>query len=249
MDTEMENKTSMTRRLNFAALSAWLVASITMAYTALLWFGQDFRGYYAAARVVLVGGNPYDFQSIAAVLLENTGRIGNHPYYYAPWFAWFIIPFSWFPFEAARALWMIFNLTLWMISLWQLSNLLQWPKPGWGRWLTYLLATYIFAWHTWRSEQTGIILLALFVATLSALKRKKDWLAGVLLVLLLIKPNITLLPVIAISFWHIRQRNWRPLISMGMLTLVFLIVSFIVTPNWYQPFFEPGFFNGLFNEQ
>lgn len=241
----MDRKTIFIKRLNFATLSAWLIASVFMAITALLWFGEDFRGYYAAARVALAGGNPYDYHTLAPVLLKITGRIGSNPYYYAPWFAWFIIPLAWLPFNIARGLWMGFNLVLWSFSLWRLSSLFNWPKTDWRRWLLYLLATYIFALTTWRYEQAGILLFALLLGVLFALRNKNETMAGIWLALLLIKPNITLIPVMAIGFWLVRHRNWQPIVSMGATTLGLLVISSIVTPNWYRPFFEPGFFLGL----
>ena len=45
---------------DFTALSLWIVTSLVMAALTFLEYGQDFRGYYAAARVLLDGGNPYD---------------------------------------------------------------------------------------------------------------------------------------------------------------------------------------------
>ena len=45
---------------DFAALCTWLVSSVVMAISSLIFFGQDFRGYFAAARVLIIGGNPYD---------------------------------------------------------------------------------------------------------------------------------------------------------------------------------------------
>jgi hypothetical protein len=88
------NSSYATRLINFAALCAWLFSSVFMAISSLIWFGQDFRGYYAAARVLLLGGNPYDYEQLVPILLEATGRIGNNPYYYPPWFAWFITPLA-----------------------------------------------------------------------------------------------------------------------------------------------------------
>jgi len=243
----LKNSTIFTRRLNFAALAAWLVASILMAIIALVWFGQDFRGYYAAARVVYTGGNPYDYRLVAPELLKITGRIGNNPYYYAPFFAWFIVPLSWLPYNIARGIWMLFNLCLWNFSLWQLANLFQWPKIGWRRWLIFLMATFIFAWITWRYEQTGIILFALLVGVLLALQKKNVILAGIFLAILLIKPNITLIPVFTISLFLLRRRNWMPVIIMGLTTIGLLIFSSILIPDLYHPFFEPGFGQGLFN--
>lgn len=238
-------KDASLRRLNFAALSAWVTASIFMVVTALLWYGQDFRGYYAAARVVFTGGNPYDYHELASVLLVATGSVGSNPYYYAPWFAWFLIPFGWLSFDIARGVWMCFNLLLWSFSLWKLSTFLNWPKADWRRWLLYLLATYVFAQTTWRYEQAGILLFALLLGVLFSFRNKKHIMTGVWLAFLLIKPNITLIPVTAICFWLIRNRNWRPVISMGTTVLGLLVISLFVTPGWYFSFFEPDFFLGL----
>jgi len=58
------------RLASFAALCAWIIGSATMAAIAYSWYGQDFRGYYAAARVLLNGGNPYDYSQVVAVRVK-----------------------------------------------------------------------------------------------------------------------------------------------------------------------------------
>jgi hypothetical protein len=239
--------TSSTRLINFAALSAWLVTSVFMAIASLIWFGEDFRGYYAAARVLLIGGNPYDYKQLVPILMDISGRVGNNPYYYPPWFAWFFTPLAWLPFEIARAIWMLINLSIWVLGLIQLSRLFHWPETGWRRWLMFLFATFLFAWMTWRYEQTGILLFTLLVFTLLAL-RKEEWTwAGIWLALLMIKPNITVLLVTAINIWLIRHGRWRPLITMCLVLTGLLLASTLATPDWYQPFLQPGFGNGLEN--
>ena len=75
----------LVRRLNFLTICLWIISSIGIAVTALLFFGQDFRVFYAAARLVLSGGNPYDYHALAPLLQSITGSTGNAPYYYAPW--------------------------------------------------------------------------------------------------------------------------------------------------------------------
>jgi hypothetical protein len=239
--------TPNTKLINFAALCAWLVSSFLMAISSLIWFGQDFRGYYAAARVLLIGGNPYDYEQLVPILLNVTGRIGNNPYYYPPWFAWFITPLAWLPFEIARVIWMLFNLSIWIVGLWQLSRLLDWPSKGWRRWLVFLFATYLFAWVTWRYEQTGILLFTLLIATLLAI-RKGQWAwAGVWLALLLIKPNITLILVVTIVIWLVRRGRWQPFITMCLVLAGLFLASTVATPDWYRPLLQQGFGNGLVN--
>jgi hypothetical protein len=237
-----------TKLIDFSALWAWLITCIVMAALSYILFGQDFRGYYAAARVLLAGGNPYDYNQLAPVLQSITGWMGNNPYYYPPWFAWFFIPFTVLPFEAARIAWMIANLAAWILGLWQLGKLLNWPKKGWQRWLFFLLLTYLFAWITWRYEQIGIILFCLLVSTLIAIRRRNWPLTGIILALLLIKPNVMLIPLVALSIWLIKQGKWQPVVIMiGTIAGLFL-VSTLATPDWYQPLLKPGFGSGLTNE-
>jgi hypothetical protein len=63
------------KRFNFLALSAWLTLGAGLAVVSLLYFQVDFCGYYAAARVFMEGGNPYDYRQVAPVLLEITGMM------------------------------------------------------------------------------------------------------------------------------------------------------------------------------
>ena len=218
-----------------------------MALTSLIWYGQDFKSYYAAARVLLIGGNPYDYAQLVRFLPDIAGQIGNYPYFYPLWFAWLITPLAWLPFEIARGIWMFFNLSIWVVGLWQLSKLIDWPVAGWRRWLMFLYATFLFAWITLRFEQIGILLFALFVASLTAI-RKAHWAwAGACLALLLIKPNITLLPVAAIIIWLILRGRWQPLITLCLVLAGLLLATTAATPDWYRPFLQPGFGHGLFD--
>jgi hypothetical protein len=149
------------RRVDFFALAAWLSLGVWLAVVSFLLYGVDFRGYCAAAHVLLSGGNPYDYHQIAPVLLRITGEMGNNPYYYPPWFAWFFTPLAPLPFPIARAVWMIFNLVIWNLGLWNLGKIVKWPAKGWRLYAFYCLATFSFAWITWRYEQAGILIFAI----------------------------------------------------------------------------------------
>lgn len=233
-------------RFDFLALSGWLILSLGLAVLSLIWFGMDFRGYYAAARVLMSGGNPYDYHQVANVLLQVTGRMGNNPYYYPPWFAWLFIPVAPLSFQVARAIWMAFNLILAIISLLSLSKMLNWPETGWRRYVLFIFVTLSFLWITWRYEQASILVFALLVATIHTIRSQQWFRAGVLLALLLIKPNISLIIVVAISLWLLRN-GWRKPVFVMFLTLVVLtLISTLITPNWFQPIFDqPNWGQGL----
>jgi len=233
------------KRIDFLTLVTWLLTSLGLAVISFLWFGIDFRGYYAAARVLTMGGNPYDYHQVAPVLLEITGFMGGNPYYYPPWFAWFFIPVAGLPYQLARAIWMGFNVIIWNISLWKLSKGLAWPAKGWRRYVLFTLLTFTLAWITWRFEQAAVLLFYILVeAVLSGYRQKWNW-TGFWLAMLLIKPNLTLGAVIAICLWLIRKRQWRPVLVMTSILVALLAVSTWITPAWFQPFFEPGFGRGL----
>lgn len=236
---------SREKLLDFAALCLWLILSAAMAFYVFVQFGQDFRGYYAAARVLLEGGNPYDYNQVARVLVDVTGRAGNNPFYYPLWFGWFMTPLSLLPFQTARAIWMVFNWILWLFGLIRLQRFLGYPRTGWRTWLMNALVTFLFAWTTWKFEQTGIVLFVLMLEVLIAYQHQQRNRMGIFLALALIKPNVMALVVVVVCAWLLRNKNWRPvLVALGMLGALILITS-ALTPAWYQPFLQPDFGQGL----
>jgi len=244
--TNTESNSSRSEKLiDFTVLCAWLITSITMAVIAYSQFGQDFRGYYAAGRVLLEGGNPYDYSKVAPILLEVTGRIGNNPFYYPLWFGWFITPLAWLPFQLARAIWMVFNLAAWILGLIRLRKLINWPCKGWQTWSMNLLTTILFAWTTWKFDQTSVLLFVIIVETLIAYRKKQFNRMGIYLAAALIKPNIMLLPVAIMALWLIRNKIFRPVIVMSVLLIGLVVITTILTPNWYQPIVQPSFGQGL----
>ncbi len=234
-----------TKRFDFFALASWLILGLWLAVAAFVFYGMDFRGYYAAARVLLAGGNPYDYHQVASVLLKVTGEMGNNPYYYPPWFAWLFLPLVALPFQIARMVWMAFNVVMWNLGLWHLGRLFKWPPEGWQRYLLYLLATFSFAWITWRYEQAGILIFVLLVAVIEAVEKRRWGWTGFLMALLLIKPNVTLIVVAALGLWLIRRHQWQPVVVMIFCLGALLAVSTWITPDWYKPFGQEGFGQGL----
>jgi len=241
----MTNTNRTEKLADFATLSAWIITSITMAVIAYAQFGQDFRGYFAAAKVLLAGGNPYDYFQVAPILMEATGRVGNSPFYYPLWFGWLVSPLALLPYQVARAVWMAINVAVWFIGLSRIQTLFDSPRKGWRTWSINLLATFIFAWSTWKFEQTGVILFAVTIEVLLAYKNKQWNHMGIYLAAALIKPNIMLIPVAILYLWLIRNKVYRPAVVMSALLISLVLVTTILTPNLYQPILQPNFGQGL----
>ncbi len=240
----MIDKVSSVSRIDFVMLSLLLVVGISLAVLAYSFGGVDFGVYYAAGRVFLHGGNPYDYSQLAGEIVSSTGAV-NNPYYYAPWFTWGMALLATFPYGIARVVWAAINFLLWFWGLFNLSRLIDWPPIGWRRWGIYLFVTFIFAWATWGSEQVGILIFVILTAILLSYERGKFISMGVWMALLLFKPNITAFPILALSVWLIFRKQWKPVLSMTGMLFLMLTVSWIISPHWYLALFQPDKITGL----
>ncbi len=231
------------KRLDFIMLVAWVSISLMLARLAFS-RGGDFGVYYAAARVVMQGGNPYDYHQLLSELVSATGTV-NNPYYYAPWFTWALLPLSLLPYKIARGLWAVVNILLWFSGLFSLAKIVDWPPVGWRRWGMYILVTFLFAWTAWAFEQVGVLIFFMLTMALLSLENGKWSAAGLWLALLLFKPNITILPVVAISAWLLLRSKWKPVIVMGISLATMAVVSLAVSPGWYNALIQPDKLSGL----
>lgn len=239
----IENKVTHSKT-DFMALSFLIVLSTALAILAFSFGGVDFGVYYAAGRVFLQGGNPYDFSQLVQEIVSSTGET-NNPYYYAPWFTWALSPLALLPFNAARILWAVINFVFWFWGLFNLSKLIAWPVIGWRKWGMYLLVTFVFAWATWGSEQVGVLIFLILTFVILAFEREK-WLAmGIWMALWLFKPNITAFPVIILAFWLMIRGKWMPLINMAGVLILMAAVSLLISPGWYLELLQPDKLTGL----
>lgn len=238
-----KNPSSFTRH-EFAAFALFLVTSVSLAWMAYSFGGVDFGVYYAAGRVMLNGGNPYDYSQLAGEIVSSTGAL-NNPFYYAPWFAWAMSVLALLPYEFARLCWAVVNVGLWYWGLFNLSKLIEWPPAGWRRWGAYLFATIIFAWSTWGSEQVGVTILFLVTVLLLSYQQSRQILTGFFMALILFKPNVTGFPGLVLAAWLISRREWKPVISMIVSLSGFLVISLFVSPGWYLALMQPDKLTGL----
>jgi hypothetical protein len=227
-----------------AALLSLALVVVLAGVAAHLYYGHDFRVYYAAARVVLAGGDPYDYGQVADMLRQITGYVGNNAYYYPPWFVLAMAPVALLPLSAARGVWIAVNLGLLLGGLALLADALDWKVRGWRRWLAWLGAFYLFGWVCLKFEQIGIALFSCTAWALWALRRDRDVQAGLAMALLLTKPNVTFL---AFAYLAFASRRTRPRAALWtMLWLVVLAgVGTLLLPGWTAQLWDPEFGMGL----
>ena len=140
---------------------------------------------------------------------------------------------------------MSINLMLWTISLWKLSQIINWHEKGWRLYVLLLLSTLTFGWITMRYEQASILVFFILIMTILSVRNRQWNFTGALLAFLLIKPNITFITVVMICLWFVYKRQWRPVIVMTVSLVCLCALAIWITPNLLKPFFETGFGQGL----
>jgi hypothetical protein len=181
------------KHFDFAAQLVFFLILFGLAWLYFQLGGMDFRGYYAPALLVTRGGNPYDYAQLAPVLEEITGFAGNNPYFYPPYFLLIFFPFLLLTFDAARLAWLLLSAGLFYASLELLRGALGWQVTGWRKWSAYLLAALLLAAICMRSEQATVLVLFGLALFLHSVGRRRAALAGLGLLLMTVKPQVSLL--------------------------------------------------------
>ncbi len=192
---------------------------------------SDFITYWAAEKVLVQHGNPYDPAQIfreerSAGMSRSTPEITPYP----PILFFVVLPLGMLSATNGLILWSILNFVCLSVSLW-----LIWRLFGRRDHLLILLG-YLFAPALMciKAAQVGIFLLLALVLFLS-LYQKRPYLAGLALTPLAIKPHLFLPLFLAFLAWQITRSHYR--ILAGFLTGVLcnIAVTYAYAPAiWHQ---------------
>ncbi len=186
---------------------------------------DDFVQYWAAGRVSLLGGNPYD----PAQLLPWQHQAGRTTYvsgtatmvWNPPWAMLLLMPFAALPYPTARILW--FGVSFVLLAV---SSLWIWRRYGGSertRWRAWVIAfTFMPALIMLRVGQIGVFLLVGVVGVLQAVAQRQWLCLGAWLVLLSIKPQLIYLLPVVLLVWLVERRQGLPVLS-GMVVLAVAI--------------------------
>jgi hypothetical protein len=174
---------------------------------------HDFIEYWASARLLLQGGNPYGRDEMLAVE-QGAGWPGSMPVlmWNPPWTLALVLPLALLPFGIAALAWLLIQFVLILGSgalLWRYFA----PKDG-RAWIGLLLAAgFAPGLFALRMGQVSPWLLVGVTLFLWAVRRRRDFLAGGALALLLIKPHVAYLFLLAALWWAWQSQRRRILIS------------------------------------
>ncbi len=169
--------------------------------------GQDFRVFFAAATVVAHHGDPYSWPSLAATEYQlydaPRGLKGGDANYYeflaypeGPWVAFALAPITNLPWQVAYALFAILLGLIVLAASFGTFTLLGWPRRRATLAAGCTLLSAVGFVNLFMG-QVSVIVFGSFVAAWFLAHRGRPWLAGAVLALVWVKPNIGLpLPIV-----------------------------------------------------
>ncbi len=202
--------------------------------------GNDFLVHWVGARDFLTTGvSPYSDETALHIQTLAYGRAaqeGEHelrvayPFYSVALFAPFALVAD---FNLSRALWMtvlelaLFGLAVAGIRLtrWKISPLM----------LIFFILFSIFWYHAVRPLINGnaVVLIALGIAgVLLAIRNEMDELAGFLLALVTIKPQVVILIVVFVLLYAFFNRRWRLLVWFFGSMVLLIALGMLFLPDW-----------------
>ena len=189
---------------------------------------HDFLAFYAAGKLVLEGrpSELYDAGALTAiqrsVIPFPVGANGYMPFINPPFAAVAFAPIAALPAQLARVAWAALSLAMLVLAgLWMAR-----PLPVLQRVATTLLVALSFpAYHSLAEGQWSAAMLLAGVAALWAARRGSWGLAGLFLAAWWLKPQLVLLPLVALAL----DRRWTAVgwTVLGGVALVVASLPFV----------------------
>jgi hypothetical protein len=200
----------------------------------------DFVEYWAASRIFLQQGNPYDFQALLAAE-RAAGWSGSDPLvpFTPPWSLPLFLPFSVLPFWYGRIAWFIVSFVLVIIagdSCWR-----TYRGDLRNRWIGWLCAMlFIPTAMSLHLGQITPLLLSGILGFGAAIRRGRHDLAGCAIALISVKPH--LLPVfwLFLVLWVVSKRRWSLLVNACLANALLVLATVAINPRIFE------FYLGLF---
>ncbi|MPZ77431.1 MAG: DUF2029 domain-containing protein [Deltaproteobacteria bacterium] len=198
----------------------------------------DLVEYWASARLLLNGENPYSPEQM--LLLQRTiepNRVQPLLTWNPPWTLFFTAPFGLISFAIAQPLWLLMSITCLILCspyLWRLYG----GDPAKSRiaWLVCfgIIPTYMVL----SLKQITPLLVLGIVGFLYFSRRKRLFLSGLSLTLVAIKPHLAYLFWLALLFWTVDNRQWRIMCGVVFGIAATTLLPLLFVPDIFSLYFQ-----------
>ena len=189
--------------------------------------------YWAAGRLNLTGGNPYNPVELLPLQLQ-VGRQFGAPVmmWNPPWILPLVMPFGALEYSFSRFLWFLSHVVMVIFCasyLWRYYH--GSPTHVWFAWLISLI--FLPTLFLLKTGQIATVKPALLGAVLYLMwtERQDWWLLSLSILFLTIKPHTLYLVVIAFVFWAVDNRRWVLLLKSGLGLVIALAIALIMNPQ------------------
>jgi len=232
--------------LLFLALVAGQSWATYRLFTSRFPGGNDFYARWANGCALLwTGENPYSDAVTRRAQIGMYGRparpgedLAAYSYpLYALFFFWPLCFIRTYPL--AQAVWMTLMLHALLAGVVLMARVARWRPPAWlwGVTLVWAVLNYPHARALILGQMATLVFLAL-AAALWALGQERDGLAGALLAVTTIKPQMSFLLLPWLLWWAAWQRRWRIWKGFGLAMGLLVTLSFLLVPTWLMDFVE-----------
>lgn len=201
---------------------------------------DDYVQYWAGGKLLLDGDNPYDPALVNDIKYEIIRLSpGDEPISIVlapPWALPIFLPLSLLDYSISRLVWLLisaFIILLTSLSFWRLLSGIHHL-----RWIAFLVV-FIFAPTISvlsKGQISVLILLGICGILYFIVIDQNDWLVGVSIAFVTIKPQIAFLFCVAIFLWIIHQRRWKIMLSAVASILVLSLIAVVFNPKIVQQY-------------
>lgn len=224
----------------FLAFNVWAMYTFfTSKYPGANDFYQRWNGAYAFWQQHL---NPYSKEvALQAEMFLYHDRASTDPAldqypgdFLYPFHAVILLaPLTVMSYPLASAIWLVLTGASVALSFLLLADLFNWRRPIWLTTLGVAWAiTFYPAARGLFLGQIGTVVVCLELMTIWALAKDRDILAGILLAISTVKPQIGFLIIPFLLLWALRMGRWRFLISFAVTFGLLMMASFILLSSW-----------------
>ena len=206
--------------------------------------GNDFLSRWSnGCALIWSGENPYSEEATLHTQILMYGRpaeagedLAAYSYpLYALFFFWPLCFVQ--PYPLVQAIWMTLMLYTLLAGVVVSARVAGWRPRNWVWAITLVWAVFNYphARALILGQMSTLVFLALVVA-LWAISRQRDDLAGVLLAITTIKPQVSFLVLPWIAWWAAWRRRggiWR---GFGLAMILMAGISFLLVPTWLTDF-------------
>ncbi len=200
---------------------------------------SDFNAYWAASRLFLEGRNPCDPANMLE--MERAHFDSDQGFVMMTWnppTMWiFMLPLAWMPFQVARAVWLLINVALILLSC-LLLGVIYLPRDRIAPLLTYYLVMAFFAPVLLAVLAGQITFLVVFgvAASIFLIQRERWFWAGAVLILTSVKPHLVTLVGPYLMLYMAVRRKWAGWLGLGLAGVICLLLLFALRPAWMLDF-------------